>query len=145
MQPNRDFRDLFAELNGAGAEYLLVGGYALAYHHAPRSTGDLDVWVEPSHANAPRVMQALRAFGAPMQELRENDFATPGVTYQIGLPPRRIDILTELTGLTFAEAWPDRVSRAFGDLEVDFIGRDAFIRNKRATGRTKDLADIQGL
>ena len=142
---NPDFVDLLRAFIAADVRFLVVGAYALAVHGRPRATGDLDIWVEATPENASRVMRALAAFGAPLSELSEADFAGPGVTYQIGLPPGRIDILTELTGLTFAEAWPDRVSRAFGDLQVDFIGRDAFIRNKRATGRTKDLADTEGL
>ena len=142
---NPDFVDLLRAFIAADVRFLVVGAYALAVHGRPRATGDLDIWVEATPENAARVMRALAAFGAPMRELSEEDFAGPGVTYQIGLPPGRIDILTELTGLTFAEAWPDRVSRGFGDLEVDFIGREAFIRNKRATGRTKDLADTEGL
>jgi len=141
---NPDFVDLLRAFIAADVRFLVVGAYALAVHGRPRATGDLDIWVEATPQNAPRVMRALAAFGAPLSELSEADFARPGVTYQIGVPPGRIDILTELTGLTFAEAWPERVSRAFGDLQVDFIGRDAFIRNKRATGRTKDLADIEG-
>jgi hypothetical protein len=142
---NPDFVDLLRAFIAADVRFLVVGAYALAVHGRPRATGDLDVWVEATPENAPRVMQALTEFGAPLRDLSEPDFARPGVTYQIGLPPGRIDILTELTGLTFAEAWPDRVHRPFGDVEVDFIGRDAFIRNKRATGRTKDLADTEGL
>lgn len=142
---NPDFVDLLRAFIAADVRFLVVGAYALAVHGRPRATGDLDIWVEATPENASRVMLALAAFGAPLSELSEADFARPGVTYQIGLPPGRIDILTDLTGITFAEAWPDRVSRAFGDLEVDFIGRDAFIRNKRATGRTKDLADTEGL
>ena len=140
---NPDFVDLLRAFIAADVRFLVVGAYALAVHGRPRATGDLDIWVEATPENASRVMRALAAFGAPLRELSEEDFAGPGVTYQIGVPPGRIDILTELTGLTFAEAWPDRVSRAFGDLEVNFIGRDAFIRNKRATGRTKDLADVE--
>jgi hypothetical protein len=80
-----------------------------------------------------------------LDEISEADFARPGVVYQIGVPPRRIDILTELTGVSFEEAWPDRLRRPFGEVAVDFIGRDAFLRNKRATGRPKDLGDIEGL
>lgn len=90
-------------------------------------------------------MQALVEFGAPFGEITENDFSTPGVVYQLGVPPGRIDILTQLTGLTFDEAWPGRVRHPFGDVLVDFIGREAFIRNKRATGRPRDLGDIDGL
>jgi hypothetical protein len=142
---NPDFVDLLRAFIAADVRFLVVGAYALAVHGRPRATGDLDVWVEANPVNAPKVLQALAAFGAPMHELSEADFARPGVTYQIGLPPGRIDILTELTGLSFADAWPDRIRRPFGEVDVDFIGRDAFIRNKRATGRARDLADAEGL
>jgi hypothetical protein len=103
------------------------------------------VWVDPTPANAPRVVEGLAAFGAPVADISASDFARPGVVFQIGVPPGRIDILTELTGLAFADAWPDRESGVFGDVTVDFIGRDAFVRNKRATGRAKDLGDLEGL
>lgn len=142
---NPDFTDLLRAFVAADVRFLVVGAYALGIHGRPRATGDLDVWVEASAENAPRVMRALAAFGAPVAEISEADFAREGVTYQIGLPPGRIDLLTQLTGLSFADAWPDRLTRPFGDVEVGIIGRAAFIRNKRATGRTKDLADIEGL
>ena len=142
---NPDFVDLLRAFIAADVRFLVVGAYALALHGRPRATGDLDIWIDATPANAARVMSALTAFGAPLQDLAEADFAKPGVTYQIGVAPGRIDILTELTGMTFAEAWPDRLRRPFGEVDVDFIGRDAFIRNKRAVGRTKDLADIEGL
>ncbi|PYR65241.1 MAG: hypothetical protein DMF87_01090 [Acidobacteria bacterium] len=142
---NPDFVDLLRAFIAAEVRFLIVGAYALAIHGRPRATGDLDLWVEATPANAGRVMRALAAFGAPVSDIAEADFATPGVTYQIGVAPGRIDILTDLTGLTFQEAWPDRVRKPFGELAVDVIGRDAFIRNKRATGRAKDLGDIEGL
>jgi hypothetical protein len=142
---NQDFVDLLRTFIAADVRFLIVGAYALALHGRPRATGDLDVWIEPTPDNARRVMRALGEFGAPLQHIVEADFATPGVTYQIGVPPGRIDILTELTGLHFSDAWPERLRRRFGDVEVDFIGREAFIRNKRATGRAKDLGDIEGL
>jgi hypothetical protein len=142
---NQDFVDLLRAFIAADVRFLIVGAYALAVHGRPRATGDLDVWVDPTPDNAARVMQALAAFGAPVAEVSEADFRRPGVTYQIGVPPGRIDLLTELTGLAFAEAWPDRLRRPFGEVEVDFIGRAAFVRNKRATGRAKDLGDIDGL
>jgi hypothetical protein len=141
---NPDFIDLLRAFIAADVRFLVVGAYALALHGRPRATGDLDVWVEATPENARRVMKALRAFGAPMQDITEADFATPGITYQMGVAPGRIDILTDLTALSFAEAWPDRIRGPFGQIEVDFIGREAFIRNKRATGRTKDLADVEG-
>jgi hypothetical protein len=109
------------------------------------ATGDLDLWIEATPDNAGRVMRALSQFGAPLAELSESDLATPGVVYQIGVPPGRIDILTDLTGLTFAEAWLDRVRHPFGDIEADFIGRASLVRNKRATGRPRDLGDIEGM
>ena len=141
---NQDFVDLLRELSAADARYLVVGAYALAHHGRPRATGDLDVWVEPTPDNAARVMRALSAFGAPLTDIAEQDFAQPGVVFQIGVPPGRIDLLTELTGLTFATAWSERERGAFGVLMVNFIGRDAFLRNKRATGRPKDLGDVEG-
>lgn len=142
---NPDFTDLLKAFVAADVRFLVVGAYALALYGRPRATGDLDVWVDATPGNARRIIEALRSFGAPVEQVSEADFASPGVTYQIGVPPGRIDILTELTGLTFADAWPGRLRHAFGDVDVDFIGRDAFVRNKRATGRPKDLGDIEGL
>ena len=142
---NPDFVDLLRAFAAADVRFLVVGAYALALHGRPRATGDLDVWIDATPPNASRVMRGLAAFGAPMDAIAESDFASPGVVYQVGVPPGRIDILTELTGITFDEAWPGRLRRPFGDVDVDFIGRDAFVRNKQATGRPKDLGDIEGL
>ncbi|MBM3778175.1 MAG: hypothetical protein FJW23_08035 [Acidimicrobiia bacterium] len=142
---NPDFVDLLRAFVAADVRFLVVGAYALAHHGRPRGTGDLDIWIDATPANAPRVMQGLAAFGAPLADVAAGDFARPGVVVQLGVPPGRIDVLTELTGLTFAEAWPGRESGAFGDLTVDFIGREDFVRNKRATGRAKDLGDLEGL
>jgi hypothetical protein len=142
---NPDFVDLLRAFAEREVRYLVVGAYALAHHGRPRATGDLDVWVDPTPSNASRLMSALVAFGAPLGEVTEADFASPGVVFQMGVPPGRIDILTELTGLTFEDAWPGREAGRFGELTVDFLGLDAFIRNKRATGRTRDLGDIEGL
>jgi hypothetical protein len=142
---NPDFVDLLRAFVAADVRFLIVGAYALALHGRPRATGDLDVWVEANPDNAARVMQALASFGAPLSDVSADDFSRPGVTYQIGVAPGRIDILTELTELSFAEAWPGRMRRPFGEIEVDFIGRADFIHNKRATGRAKDLGDIEGM
>jgi hypothetical protein len=142
---NPDFVDLLRAFVAADVRFLIVGAYALALHGRPRATGDLDVWIDATPENGARVMRALAAFGAPLIDVTVDDFSRQGVTYQIGFPPGRIDILTELTGLGFAEAWPDRIRRPFGEVDVDFIGRAAFIRNKRATGRAKDLGDIEGM
>ena len=142
---NPDFVDLLRAFIAADVRFLIVGAYALALHGRPRATGDLDVWIDATPENAARVMRALRDFGAPLTDVSVDDFSRQGVTYQIGVAPGRIDILTELTDLTFGEVWPDRLRRPFGEIDVDFIGRDAFIRNKRATGRAKDLGDIEGM
>jgi hypothetical protein len=130
---NPDFVDLLRAFAAADVRFLIVGAYALAVHGRPRATGDLDIWIDATPENAPRVMRALAAFGAPLAEIVEADFARPGVVYQIGVPPGRIDILTELTGLAFEQAWRDRIRRPFDELEVDFIDRASFLRNKRAT------------
>ena len=142
---NQDFVELLRAFIAADVRFLIVGAYALALHGRPRATGDLDVWVDASPENARHVMTALAAFGAPMGDISEADFARPGVVYQIGVAPGRIDLLTDLTGVTFDEAWSDRMRHSFGDVEVDFIGRSSLVRNKRATGRPKDLIDIEGL
>jgi hypothetical protein len=143
---NPDFVDLLRAFNAADVRFLVVGAYALALHGRPRATGDLDIWIEPSPDNAPRVLRALAEFGAPLSGVVASDFSEPGAVYQIGVAPGRIDLLTTLTGLTFQEAWAERVERPFGEVtHVNFIGKSSFIRNKRATGRTKDLADIEAL
>lgn len=119
----------------------------MAVHGVPRATGDLDVWIEPGEENAERAWHAVSEFGAPLSALgvTRQDFQEPDQVVQVGLPPRRIDILTSISGVTFEEAWPDRVAHAVRDLEVPFLGRDALVRNKRATGRAKDLADLEAL
>jgi hypothetical protein len=142
---NPDFRDLFAALNAASARYLLVGGYALAVHAVPRFTKDLDIWVEPSHDNAARVMDALHAFGAPTEALDDGDLARPGIVFQMGVPPNRIDIVTSIDGVTFGEAWPDRLSTTYGGEQVAVLGRAHLIKNKRSTGRAQDALDADVL
>ncbi|NOT43271.1 MAG: hypothetical protein HOP14_01565 [Acidobacteria bacterium] len=142
---NQDFVDLLRAFVAADVRFLVVGAYALAVHGRPRGTGDLDLWVEATPRNAPRVIAALGAFGAPLSDISEHDFAHEGVVYQIGVAPGRIDLLTSLTGVSFEDAWPARLTQVFGDVEVGVIGLTHFVRNKRATGRARDLADIEGL
>lgn len=142
---NEDFVDLLRALSAHDVRFLVVGAYALAVHGRPRATGDLDVWIDATPENAERLMRALAEFGAPLSDVSADDFSRPGIVFQMGLPPARIDVLTALSGVTFAEAWPDRVRAPFGEVTVDVIGRDAFVANKRATGRAKDLGDIESL
>jgi hypothetical protein len=140
---NPDFRDLFAALNAAGARYLLVGGYAVAFHAEPRFTKDLDVWTDPDPANAIRVYGALRSFGAPLHELTATDLERSGTIFQVGVPPNRIDVVTAIDGVIFTEAWPDRTETNYGDQTVPVIGRRHLIQNKRASGRPQDLLDLE--
>ncbi len=142
---NRDFRDLLAEFNAHNVEFLLVGAHALAAHGHVRATEDLDVWVRPDSENAKRVVEALRAFGAPLHDLTEKDLTNPGVVFQIGVAPLRIDVLTAIDGVNFAEAWLCRLMTKFADQPVAVLSREHLIRNKRATGRTQDLADVERL
>ena len=142
---NEDFLDLLRAFNDHDVRFVVVGAYALAVLGRPRATGDLDVWIEASAENAPRVIAALAAFGAPLTDVAEADFARPGIVFQMGLPPVRIDVLTQLSGVEFADVWPRRILVQFGSVSVGVIGRDDFIRNKRATGRLKDLGDIESL
>jgi hypothetical protein len=145
MEVQPDFRDLFAALNDAGVEYLVVGAHALAAHGHVRATKDLDVWIRSARANAERLMAALDAFGAPTSRVTAADFASPGTVYQIGVAPIRVDILTTIDGVTFDEAWPNRVPSRYGDQPIQVIARDDLLRNKRAAGRPQDLADVAAL
>lgn len=142
---NDDFRDLLAALGAAEVAFLIVGAHALAAHGVLRATGDLDVLVQPSAENAQRVVAALRKFGAPLAAhgVSEADFSRPGMVYQIGLPPRRIDLLTEISGVSFEEAWAGRIELVVSGIPVSLLGRDALIKNKLATGRKKDLLDVE--
>lgn len=144
---NEDFRDFLEALVGSGARFLVVGAHALAVHGLPRATGDLDVWIARSPDNAELVWQALTAFGAPIDSLdvSPEDLRAPDVVVQIGLPPRRIDLLTGLTGIEFEEAWEERIAVNVGSTEVPFIGRRCLLANKRATGRLRDRSDAEAL
>jgi hypothetical protein len=144
---NEDFRDILVQFAEGGVDFLIVGAYALGFHGAPRASGDIDLLVRPTPDNAARVVSALLDFGAPLSahNVSAADFARPGTVYQIGLPPRRIDILTEITGVGFEEAWASRLPATVAGRTVAIIGRDAFLKNKLATGRPKDLADAARL
>ena len=139
---NRDFSDLFSALNDAEVKYLLIGAHAVAFHAEPRYTKDLDIWVEPTPANAVRVIQALRAFGAPLAGVAQDDFSQPGVTLQIGVAPNRIDVATAIDGVGFAEAWTHRVESVYGEHRIWVIGNTDLAANKRAAGRPQDLLDL---
>jgi predicted nucleotidyltransferase len=141
----KDFRDLLRVFGAHDVRFLVVGAYALAVLGRPRATGDLDVWIDATPENAARTLEALREFGAPLHDLRAADLSTPGVVFQIGLPPLRIDLLTAIDGVDFPKAWPRRLAANFDGVRVPVIGREDFLANKRATGRTRDRADAEGL
>lgn len=142
---NQDFNDLLCEFNAQGVEYLVVGAHAMAAHGHIRATKDLDVWVRPDTANAKRVLRALQVFGAPLLDLTLDDLSVPGVVFQIGVDPVRIDVLTQIDGVEFAEAWEDRVPASYGGISAFVLSKSHLIQNKRASGRTQDLADIEHL
>ncbi len=142
---NPDFRDILCEFTAADVEFLLVGAYAMATLGLARSTGDIDLWVRADAANARRVFVALARFGAPMAGVAESDFTRPGVVFQVGVAPQRIDVLTSIDGVEFAEAWPMRREAVVGGVKVPVIGREHLLRNKRATGRPKDQLDADWL
>lgn len=142
---NPDFRDLLSEFNARGVEYLVVGAYALAAHGRVRATGDLDLWVRPDPANAKRVMAALAAYGAPLQDLTEGDLSRTGVVFQIGVAPVRIDVLTGIDGVTFDDAWRERFTTRYADQTVPVLSVGLLITNKRAVGRAQDVADVEWL
>lgn len=142
---NPDYRDILSAFSDEKVEFLLVGAYALAAHGAPRATGDLDLWVRPSTDNAQRAWRALVRFGAPLEGLQLTDLSTPGTVIQIGREPRRIDLLTAIDGVGFDEAWGAKKEIQVDGMPIPVIGRDEFLRNKRATGKLKDLADAERL
>ena len=144
---NRDFSDLLAAFAAHDVRALVVGAYAVTFHTRPRFTKDLDVWVEPTAANAANLVAALAAFGAPLHAhgVTAADFTRPGVVYQLGVVPNRIDVLTSVDGLDFAQCWPRRVAASYGAVPVAYLGKDDLIVNKRTVGRPQDLEDVRAL
>jgi hypothetical protein len=143
---NPDFLDLLRSLLAADVRFMVVGAYAVGVHGRPRATKDLDVWVEPSPENAPKVIAALVDFGAPLMGLTASDLETPGTGLQFGIAPLRVDLITKVSGPTFGEAWPTHIDVPFSDdVRCPVIGLDALLANKRAAARPQDLADVAAL
>jgi len=145
MEVQPDFKELLAFFNDHRVSYMIVGGYALAFHGAPRFTGDLDIFIKPDHENAQRIVAALDAFGFASLGLTADDFERPDQVIQLGVAPVRIDIITSITGVSWDDAFAGRASSNFGGVPVHYIGREQFVSNKRAMGRIKDLADLEAL
>jgi hypothetical protein len=145
MEVQPDFRDLLELFNAHQVEYMIVGGYALAFHGAPRYTGDIDIFVKPTSENARRILTALDDFGFGSLGLTVEDLESLDNVVQLGVPPVRIDLITSLTGVSWEDAFLDCVDGKYGELPVKYIGFDELISNKRATGRKKDLSDLEAL
>lgn len=145
MEVQKDFKELLELFNAHNVEYVIVGAYALAFHGAPRFTGDIDVFVHPSPENAQKILSALADFGFGSLNLTADDFQKLNYVVQLGSPPVRIDIVTSITGVAWEEADGGKQKCLYGDVPVYFLGRDQYITNKRATGRKKDLADLEAL
>ena len=146
MSINSDFEDLLCEFCAAGVRFLVVGGYAFTFHATPRYTKDIDLWIEASPRNARHVWAALSKFGAPLGALTQADFEQPGIFVTFGKEPARVDVLTSVSGVEFAEAWARRSTMSYGRVAaVPVLSERDLVASKRAAGRLKDLADVEEL
>ena len=145
MKLGKDLREFIELLNSRRVDYIVVGGHAVAFHGHPRFTGDIDFLLRPSSENAERLIDAVKEFGFSEMHLSLDDFTRPNTVVQLGHPPNRIDLLTSISGVDFEEAWGSRLSGELDGLPVSFLGWDALLKNKRASGREKDLADVSKL
>ena len=145
MQIEKDFEELVKLFNKHKVIFIIVGGYALAFHGAHRYTGDIDFFVKPDRDNAKRIVNALYDFGFGFLDFDTKDFSIPGKIIQLGVPPVRIDIITSLSGVSWDDAYESRVNGKYGRQKVYFIGKKQFLKNKKVTSRHKDLADIEAL
>jgi predicted nucleotidyltransferase len=142
---NKDYKDMLQALSDENVKFILIGAYAMAAHGYPRATMDIDIWIMPSPENADAVIRALQRFGAPLHNLTRKDLQTDGIIFQIGVAPRRIDIITAVSGLEFEETYQNTIVVAIEGIDVHIPAIDDLIRNKKATGRIKDLADVEAL
>ena len=142
---NQDYKEMLSTLLEEDVRFLLVGAYALAAHGYPRATGDIDIFIQPDEDNAEKVYKALVKFGAPLQDITVEDFSTSGTIFQIGVAPRRIDIINSIDGVAFEDAYRDRVIVEIESLPIPVLSKDDMITNKSSTGRMKDQADADTL
>ncbi len=145
MKVHQDFKELAELLNENKVEYVIVGGYALAFHGHPRYTGDIDILINPTDNNAEKLLNCLYQFGFGGLQLTQADFNAPGNVIQLGIPPVRIDLLTSIDGVSWQEISMHKVSGRLDDIPVFFISKEDLIKNKQTTGRNQDLADIDAL
>jgi hypothetical protein len=140
---NKDYKEMLQNLLDEKADFIVVGAYALAAHGYPRATGDLDIWIKPDEENSKKVYKALATFGAPISQIREDEFSQLGIIFQIGVIPRRIDIITTIDGVKYEEADADKILVEIEDLKIPVLSIDKLIKNKISTGREKDLLDVK--
>ncbi|MBL8295028.1 MAG: hypothetical protein JNN08_24505 [Bryobacterales bacterium] len=145
MEHQKDFAEFCASMNRHGVDYLIVGGYAVAFHGAPRFTGDIDMFVRPAAENYARLLQALHDFGFPVEGLDPSYLAAHRKILQLGVPPVQIHLMSSISAVDFEKAWDKRVRGVYGGNPVDYIDLQTLLRNKRASGRPKDLADVTAL
>ena len=145
METQPDFKELLALFNRNKVEYIVVGAFAMAFHGTPRFSGDIDLYVRPTPENARRVTATLHDFGFGSLGLKDKDFEQPGQIIQLGQPPVRIDLITAISGVTWEEADAGKAAGKYGDIPVHYLGRRQLIANKRASGRKKDLSDLEAL
>lgn len=145
MELAPDFSEFFALLTEHRVEFVVVGGYALALHGAPRYTGDLDIFVRPTRDNAIRLLAAVQAFGFPTEQLTADVVVAESALVQLGVPPLQLHIMSAIDGVTWDEVWQEHDAAMLAGLQIPFIGRRAFVANKRASGRTQDLADLEAI
>jgi len=142
---NKDFREFIELLNSNNVKYLVVGGYAVAFHGYPRYTKDMDIWIWINENNAKQLIKTLEEFGFSSLGLKKEDFLKPEYVIQLGYPPNRIDILTKISGLEFEKCYKSRVKTNMDGITIDFINLENLKKNKKAIGRFKDLADLENL
>jgi len=145
MEVQKDFKEFLALLNAHEVDFMIVGGYALAYHGAPRYTGDIDIFIKPDRKNAQKIIKVLEEFGFSSLKLSIDDFQKEDSVVQLGLPPVRIDIITSISGVSWEQADASKEPGKYGEVPVFYIGKNQYVANKRATGRAKDIADIEAL
>lgn len=145
MSNNKDYEELLHRFNAAGVKYLIVGAYAVIYYTEPRYTKDIDIWINPVRENAEKVYGALKAFGAPVEQLTLEDLTNPEMVYQMGVEPNRIDILMGIGDLQFSQAWKNRVTTEYGKANTYVIDIDSLIQAKKAADRDQDKIDIKVL
>ena len=142
---NKNFEDFLRLLNEKKVKYLVVGGYAVAFHGFVRATGDLDIFIENSEENAGKLVQVYTEFGFNIPEMNKKLFLEKGRIVRIGIPPLRLEVINDISGVTFEKSYPDRIEEKIGDIKVCFLDLENLLKNKKASNRPKDLADIDGL